>query len=109
MAERAEKNRISQITGVIQLIQDAKHTPRFLFYAPFFGKDSLGTGTHFLGRVYAPFIMGKLMKGLLIRVADGVNVRIIDDEDILYDSEGYSDAPSVIAPIITVEEVYGRN
>ena len=104
----------AQITAPITLVQDRAKTPGFLFYAPFY------TGTdvtlqerqlHFRELVYAPFIVNKLMDGVLSQTKRHVAIKIVDDENVLYDelvsSNAYFDSNSNFKTI-KKETVYGR-
>jgi len=72
----------AQITGPIVLVQDAKKTPGFLFYAPFYRKgvyDSVDDRrANFVGMVYAPFVIQKLMEGVLAKQKRQVGIRMAD-------------------------------
>ncbi|QFS84597.1 Phytochrome-like protein cph1 [Roseivivax sp. THAF40] len=104
-----------RITGPIVLVQDAEATPGFLFYAPFYAALSDGDITArreaFAGAVYAPFVMKKLMQGMLDRGKRPIWVSISDGETLLYDEHleeevGYDPDPVFTR---TVEmDMYGR-
>ncbi|WP_221798383.1 CHASE domain-containing sensor histidine kinase [Oceanobacter mangrovi] len=113
-ALKARKTASVQITGPITLVQDTRKTPGFLFYAPWFSQDSrerlYGKG-NFLGLVYSPFIMHKLMGGTLANSNRQVNFSIADGEVELYNelterSENY-DASPLFTTRQTIE-LYGR-
>ncbi len=88
-AQKAMRTGTTQITGPIVLVQDAEKTPGFLFYHPYY--STTGTPPEaqrerlFEGLVYAPFIMKKLMQGTLANVNRRVQMRISDEDSILYD------------------------
>lgn len=88
-AKKARDKGTAQITGPITLVQDSQKTPGFLFYAPFYQEVEHSTleerREQFVGLVYAPFIMGKLMHGTLYRENRLVNIQIKDGDDLLYD------------------------
>ncbi|WP_444995591.1 CHASE domain-containing sensor histidine kinase [Aliikangiella sp. IMCC44359] len=89
-AKKARDTGLPQITGPITLVQDAKSTPGFLFYAPYYQSvtppDSIELRQkQFMGIVYAPFIMEKLMLGTLQNKNRLVNFRISDGDFLLYD------------------------
>lgn len=82
-AIKAKKTGKTQITGPITLVQDKQKTAGFLLYVPFYKKQP-GMKKHFIGMVYAPFIMTKLMKGLLLQKSKHVSLKISDGDEILY-------------------------
>lgn len=88
-AIKARDSGVSQITGPIKLVQDRSQTPGFLFYAPFYEggrQDSLkGRQKKFLGMVYAPFVVKKLMKGTLEKSKRQVGIGISDGNETIYD------------------------
>lgn len=94
-----EKNRYSaaikardtgeaQITGPIILVQDSEKTPGFLFYTPFYQQRSIDTLNErkdsIAGLVYAPFVVKKLMEGVLDKSRRNVGIEIRDGSEILY-------------------------
>lgn len=114
-AKRARDTGVAQITGPIVLVQDAEQTPGFLFYAPFYkggSKASLAARrSNFLGMVYAPFVVKKLMAGVLERERRQVGIQISDGPDILYDEHLLSEPDYDPNPLLkkTVElPLYGR-
>ncbi len=88
-AKKARDTGLAQITGPISLVQDAEKTPGFLFYAPYYADgfpETLETRrSSFLGMVYAPFVVKKLMDGVLSRDRRQVGVGISDEGEVLYD------------------------
>lgn len=87
-AEKARLTGKAQITGPIVLVQDSTKTPGFLFYAPFY-KDYGREHNHhhaqdMQGLIYAPFIVKKLMEGVLSQENRHVNIHLIDDGTTLY-------------------------
>lgn len=80
----------AQITGPIVLVQDKEKTPGFLFYVPFYEQDlNLTTDelTHLSGLVYAPFIVAKLMSGVLSQENRKVSLNIYDESEVIYSEE----------------------
>ncbi len=82
----------AQLTGPITLVQDAKKTPGFLFYTPFYKNGSKPKSIDerrdlIEGVVYAPFIMKNLMQGTLAEKNRQVSIKITDSGDILYDDK----------------------
>ncbi|WP_417430995.1 CHASE domain-containing protein [Kiloniella sp.] len=109
----------AQITSPIVLVQDAKKTPGFLFYTPFYegGKKPSTVDARradIVGVTYAPFIMSKLMLGTLASENRQVRIAISDNETLLYaDDEQAADVlnPRDDNPLFVknVEiEMYGR-
>lgn len=90
--KKARDTGLAQLTGPIVLVQDAKKTPGFLLYAPFY-KNGERAGSVaqrrelIVGVTYAPFIMYKLMEGTLSRQKRLINVRITDAGDLLYEDQ----------------------
>lgn len=116
-AMKARDTGEANITGPITLVQDAQKTPGFLFYAPWYADDEMmpeayGDDTRrFMGLVYAPFIMFKLMDGTLANTNRQVNFSIRDGNEVLYNelnpgSENYDPDP-LFRQEITLP-LYGR-
>ncbi|QDV24135.1 CHASE domain-containing protein [Aureliella helgolandensis] len=87
-SQQARETGVAQITGPINLVQEDSHTPGFLFFAPFYAGDRDGTAAerheHFLGMVFAPFVMRKLMEGTLQKDKRQVGFRVADGTHTLY-------------------------
>lgn len=106
---------VAQITGPIVLVQDADSTPGFLFYAPLYATPGRPQATEraaqFQGAVYAPFVMHKLMEGLLAKERRSIRLSIHDGETALYDEHQKVDADTDPDPMFSdtvVIEIYGR-
>ena len=88
-AEKARDTGKAQITGPIVLVQDAGKTPGFLFFAPFYRGSMPATSelrhARVKGLVYAPFVVKKLMSGVLERKNRLVGVRINDTDEVIFD------------------------
>ncbi len=105
----------AQITGPITLVQDKKKTPGFLQFVPFYNSSDISTlelrRKHFVGHVYAPFIMNKLIKGTLKQDNRHLIFSIYDEKKSLYD-ELVPENPSFISePLFRKSinlQVYGR-
>jgi signal transduction histidine kinase len=87
--KKARDTGLAQLTGPITLVQDAKKTPGFLFYAPFYKKGmSHSTISErqaaIEGVAYAPFIMSKLISGTLAVDQRHVSIKISDAGQSLY-------------------------
>lgn len=88
--KKARDSGKAQLTGPITLVQDAKQTPGFLFYTPFYknGQKPETTAARkesIVGVVYAPFIMKKLMLGTLAKKNRHVSIKISDNDSLLFD------------------------
>jgi signal transduction histidine kinase len=87
-AKKSRDSGLAQITGPIVLVQDSEKTPGFLFYTPFYKIPDPKTldekRDNFIGLVYAPFVVKKLMKGTLEQERRYLNIRISDKKDVLY-------------------------
>ncbi|MCB1179629.1 MAG: CHASE domain-containing protein [Leptospiraceae bacterium] len=82
------------ITGPIVLVQDKEKTPGFLFYAPYYENEDYNLPPEkrrFKGMVYAPFIIKKLMSGVLSKRARNVGIKISEGDKILYDEHDLSE------------------
>ncbi|MFT5292368.1 MAG: signal transduction histidine kinase [Planctomycetota bacterium] len=114
-AKLARATGSTTITGPIVLAQDAEKTPGFLFYAPYYKPgydgDQAGRQENFLGAVYAPFIMTKLMAGTLEKERRRIGIRISDGSDVLYDEHITDESDFDPSPLFTFHkdiELYGR-
>ena len=114
-AKSAKDSSTTQITAPIVLVQDAKKTPGFLQFIPFYDSANIETleqrQKHFVGHVYAPFIMVKLMKGTLKQSNRQLVFSITDGDDSLYseltnDNSHYDNQP-LFQKTVTIE-MYGR-
>ena len=113
-AMKARGTGAAQITAPIVLVQDAERTPGFLFFAPFY-RDGYVTQNdrlaNFIGLVYAPFVVNKLLKGTLDKERRRVGLKIVDGEDVLYNEHvsanpEYDDSPMYVTNFEV--ELYGR-
>ena len=112
----ARKSGKAQITGPITLVQDARKTPGFLFYAPHYANGDWQTEAereeNFINLVYAPFVFERLMHGTLNFESRLVSLRIKDEDKVLYDEISQSGEPSTLEPTLQSEKIidmYGRN
>lgn len=95
----------AQITGPITLVQDESSTPGFLFYTPFGAEDAVE------GAVYAPFVVHKLMEGLLATELRNVRFSIHDASTVIYNEHTAEDELYDADPMYSdrVEvDLYGR-
>lgn len=115
-AKKARDTSKTQITGPITLVQDAKKTPGFLQFVPFYKNGDLSTLEQrrklFVGHVYAPFIMDKLIAGTLNQENRHLIFSVYDQDKMLYDellpdNENYDPMPMFIKDITL--QVYGRS
>lgn len=104
-----------RITGPITLVQDEKQTPGFLQFIPFYNSQNLSSlelrRQHFVGHVYAPFIMSKLIKGTLEQNSRHLIFSIYDEGQALYDELTLENPNYTSAPLLrknTTLELYGR-
>ena len=105
----------AQITGPIVLVQDTGQTSGFLFYAPFYRggpqPDVASRRENASGAVYAPFVVHKLMEGLLAKDLRDVRFSIRDAGVLIYDEHENGDPQNDPEPLFseTVSlELYGR-
>lgn len=116
-AIKARDSGLSQITGPIVLVQDSQKTPGFLFYAPWYQDDILPQSIEarrrdFIGLVYAPFIMNKLMDGTLTNSNRQVNFSIYDGNTLLYSELTSQSQDFDPKPMLSKEvelRLYGRS
>ena len=114
-AKQARDTGVAQITGPIVLVQDTGKTPGFLFYAPYYRQDTPDTvearQREFVGLVYAPFVMRKLLEGVLAQERREVGITISDLGEVLYDEnrpgEPFYDDKPLFQQEITIP-LYGR-
>jgi signal transduction histidine kinase len=115
--KKARDTGVAQLTGPITLVQDAKKTPGFLFYTPFYKKGTKPESTEARryaidGVTYAPFIMKNLMKGTLAEQNRHVSIQIRDAGDLLFDDHADESVIDVdVNPLFTKEldvAFYGR-
>ncbi|MDC0657192.1 CHASE domain-containing protein [Leisingera sp. SS27] len=105
----------ARITGPIVLVQDESSTPGFLFYAPFYtggrSADTAPGERHLDGMVYAPFVVRKLMAGLLSKDLRNVRFSISDGAEMIYDEHDPADPQFDSSPRFSEKvelEIYGR-
>ncbi len=114
-AKMARDSGVAQITGPIVLVQDEGHTPGFLFYAPYFKNTAAETTVErrdsFVGMVYAPFVVKRLLAGTLEKERRRVGIRLSDDEQPIYDEHIATEADFDPAPMFSRSvdlDIYGR-
>lgn len=120
-AKKARDTGLSAITGPIFLVQEDTKTPGFLFYAPWYEKVSpTNKGTShkgeeeslkFLGLVYSPFVVRRLMDGTLENSNRWVNFSIHDGSTELYNEFIPGSSNIDPNPMFTSEvslDLYGR-
>jgi len=105
------------LTAPIILVQDDKQSPGFLFYTPFYKEGAkpktLEQRRELIeGVTYAPFIMEKLMKGILEKSNKYVSFQIWDGTDLLFDDHLNDDAIKIDkSPLFNQKietDLYGR-
>ena len=106
---------MAQISGPIQLVQEAGRTPGFLFYAPFYDGDEPSTvearREQIAGYVMAPFVVKKLMRGLLAVDRRLIRFNIIDGGEVIHNELAGDDVKADPSPMFreTVDlDLYGR-
>lgn len=80
----------SWITAPLVLAQNDGRSPGFLFFSPWYDTETLPATVedrrnHFVGAVYAPFVVHHLMEGLLGPESRRVGITIRDGDRVLYD------------------------
>lgn len=106
----------SRITGPIVLVQDATNTPGFLFFYPFYETPETPPpeqrDSQFLGLIYAPFVMAKLMEGTLADTNRMIHIRITDGDTVLYNElDGNTNENVDSSPMFETSytlDMYGR-
>ena len=115
--KKARDSGLAQLTGPITLVQDAKQTPGFLFYAPYYKKgmahDSVNARQSSIeGVAYAPFIMYKLISGTLAIDKRFVTLEINDNGQVLYNDLDNVDTQEIDAEPLFTDKItvnfYGR-
>jgi PAS domain S-box-containing protein len=87
-AKEARDTAKTTITAPIALVQNTKNTLGFLQFIPFYNSNDIGTVAlrkqHFVGHVYAPFIINKFMESTLKQSNRQLVFSIYDGDDNLY-------------------------
>lgn len=104
---------LTQASGPVTLVQDAKKTPGFLLYAPFYKEGRQPNSVEarresILGVIYAPFITQKLVRGVLGPRHRQVSVSIRDKGDLLYRDDLDDADPNPQFQSTTNVAMYGR-
>ena len=114
-AKKSRDTGATQITAPIILVQDTKKTPGFLQYVPFYDSQNIETleqrQQHFVGHVYAPFIMYKLIEGALEQSSRQLIFSISDGKDVLYNELDSNNKNYDKTPLFQKEvtlDMYGR-
>lgn len=104
-AVKTEMSGKAQITGPITLVQDAKRTPGFLLFVPLYSTEA---HKKFIGLVYAPFIMHKLIVGSMGNTRQEVSLEISDNHVAMFHDKNpvISHKPSFQKTIL--KKMYGR-
>lgn len=105
----------ARITGPITLVQDSAQTAGFLFYAPFYHGSAPQTleerRAQFAGAVYAPFVVHKLMEGLLAKDLRNLRFSIRDGDKVIYDEHVMDDPNNDAKPLLSEQldlTMFGR-
>tara|TARA_R110002049_G_scaffold276106_2_gene454232 strand:- start:2462 stop:4255 length:1794 start_codon:yes stop_codon:yes gene_type:complete len=113
----ARDSGLAQLTGPITLVQDAKQTPGFLLYTPFYKpvgelNSIQQRRDNILGVSYAPFIMTNFMLGTLEKRQRHILLTITDEDDLLFtDNNGIDDKQIDPSPLFKKHiniDIYGR-
>jgi len=87
-AKKAMRTGQTQITGPIALVQDDEKKPGFLFFHPYYRSQEAqhrdDKEADFLGLVYAPFLVSRLMEGTLANTNRLLHFQISDGDHQLY-------------------------
>lgn len=116
-ALRAMRSGDTQITGPIILVQDKQQNPSFLFFRPFYVigaelSSEAERDASFLGLVYMPFIVSRLMDGTLANTNRRLQFSIHDKDTLMYSEldnagdDNYDPTPMFTA--FYELEIYGR-
>lgn len=113
--KKARDSGDAKLTGPITLVQDAKKTPGFLFYTPFYKHGTMHDTiserqANIVGVTYAPFIMYKLMQGTLSTKNRHIDIKITDSEELLFEDDknrAEYDTTPLFSKLVDVE-LYGR-
>jgi len=116
-ALRAMRSGDTQITGPITLVQDEQQDPGFLFFRPFYESGATLSSeaerdASFLGLVYMPFIVSRLMDGTLANTNRRLQFSIHDKNTLMYSEldstsdDNYGPTPMFAASYEL--EIYGR-
>lgn len=112
-SKKARDTGKATITGPIILVQDKEKTPGFLFFTPYYAKADLPTvekrRDHFLGMVYAPFVVRKLMNGVLRKENRHVGIEISDEGTTLYSEMLEESEPDSMFQKRVKMDLYGRS
>lgn len=105
----------AEITGPITLVQDVDKASGFLFFAPFYRGRPLDNiadrQNRFLGVVYAPFVVHRLMEGLLAKDLRNIRFNISDGDELIYEEHNVDDLTSDEYPMFSEQVslgIYGR-
>jgi len=115
-ALKAMRTGETQITGPIALVQDDEKKPGFLFFQPFYrtpeAPQQENKEADFLGLVYAPFVVSRLMEGTLANTNRLLHFQISDGKHQLYSEfsgtaeNNYDTSPMFQASYVL--DIYGR-
>lgn len=114
-ARNSRDSGTAQITGPIVLVQDSGNTPGFLFYVPYYKSAAPATLAErrksFVGMVYAPFVVKKLMEGTLDKEKRDVGITLFDNGNAIYNENQATDPDFDPTPMFRKSvglELYGR-
>ncbi|CCO45149.1 putative Sensor histidine kinase [Vibrio nigripulchritudo SOn1] len=115
-AQRAMISGEASITAPIILVQDSMKTPGFLLFVPWYTNQTPPNlygqiNGPFLGLVYAPFVVNKLLQGALTDDHRLVHFSVSDEGQILYNERHSPDIASNDPPLFNQKlplDLYGR-
>lgn len=114
-ARKARDSGSAQVTGPITLVQDDEQTPGFLFYTSYYRNSQIDSveerRASFVGLVYAPFVVNKLIAGTLRQESRQVGFTLSDGGSVLYDENTEDQAefdPNSMYEKHDSIELYGR-
>ena len=115
--KKARDTGLAQLTAPITLVQDAKKTPGFLLYTPFYKHIAKQSSIqqrrdNILGVSYAPFIMANFMLGTLEKRQRHILLTITDGDALLFtDDDGIENSQIDPSPLFKKHiniDIYGR-
>jgi signal transduction histidine kinase len=107
-AVRARATGTTQITGPIALVQEDTPTPGFLIFAPRYERPTSNDAERrhsFKQFVYAPFVVHRLMEGVLARETRLVDLRVTDADEVTFDEIEFDQARRRSSEVLPL---YGR-
>jgi CHASE1-domain containing sensor protein len=114
-AKKVRDTGLAQISGPIALVQENEPTPGFLFFVPYYRGGPYETieerQKNLIGMVNAPFVVKKLIQGVVFSKNRKVSLQITDDNSLLYNENLQSNPeydPNPLLKKIKTLDFYGR-